>query len=64
MKLSQLPESIRAERFCLFTEMLIDACDRLLGQAARTEEEDEENKAAVVTLLDLLVFLDLHTFEI
>ena len=30
-------------------EMLTDACDRLLGQAARTEEEDEENKAAVVT---------------
>ena len=48
MKLPELPESIRAKRFCPFTEMLTDACERLLGQAARTEKKDERNKAAVV----------------
>ena len=53
MKLSELPESFRAERFYLFTEMLTDTCDRLLEQAARTEEEDKENKATVVTLFNL-----------
>ena len=54
MKLSELPESIRAERFCPFTEMLTDACEKLLGQAARTKQKDEgnKNKAAVVPLLN------------
>lgn len=58
----KLPESIMAERFCPFTEMLTEACERLLGQAARTEQEDEGNRAAVFPLLNLKLFFDLYTF--
>ena len=32
--------------------MLSDVCERLLGQAARTEQKDKRNKAAVVPLLN------------
>ena len=48
MKLFEHLNSIRADRFYLSTEMLTDACDRLVKQAARTEKEDKEKKAAVL----------------
>ena len=65
MKLSELPEPIRAERFRPFTEMLTDVCERLLGKAAKTKQKDEGSKAAAVPLLNLLnikLFFDLQTF--
>ena len=49
MKLCELPESIRTERFYLFMEIPTDTCDMVLGQVARTEEEDKEITTAVVT---------------
>ena len=66
LKPSELPKSIKAERFYPFTEMLTDACERIPEQAARTKQKDEGSKAAVVPLLNLLnikLFFDPHIFE-
>ena len=43
--------------------MLTDACERLLGQAARTEQKDEGSKAAAVPLLNLKLFFDLDILQ-
>ena len=61
MKLSELPESIRDNRFCPHSDTITVAWDRLLGQAAMVEKIVVKNNAPVVLLLNLWV-LDRHSF--
>jgi len=58
MKLSEIPESMSADRVFPLTDTFTEACDTLFGHAAEIEQIVGANTAAVV----LALAFDLHTY--